>query len=99
MTMTTFKLGFWMLLHMAVLCFAGFMMIVSVYPVYAQRDAQDLGQRIGSDELTFDHRLTVIETKLDNDTFSHNMSLSGIALLLGEKMITILKKRVKGDTE
>lgn len=100
----TTKLMFWLLFHFAVLQFAIVMMVAAVYPVHAQNpQVEELTRRITSLEtLNLDHRLTVIETLLNDihgDHWGQQMTMGGTALLILERAVQAFRKKVKEEDE
>ena len=98
------KLFTFLLFHISVLTFAGVLFIAAVVPnVRAQNvlQVEDLSRRITSLEgLNLDHRLTIIETLLNDlhsDHWTHTGTMIGTALLILERGARAVAKKVKEE--
>jgi len=90
------------LFHFIVLAFALNLLLFALIPVHAQNSVErELDRRITSIEnLNLDHRLTVIETLLNDlkdESLWHKGSTIGTGLLILERGVWALKK--KNDKE
>lgn len=94
-----------MLFHIGVFLYAVVLMVTGVYPVHAQtrEEVSDLQRRVGNIEsLNVDHRLTVIETMLEDlhsDRWTHTGSLIGVGLLIMERAAQAVKQKIREADE
>lgn len=93
-----------MVFHAMVMLLGITLVIGALFPVHAQKaDYNDLTRRVESlESLQVDHRLTVIETKLDavlSNSWVHIAGSGGIGLLLLKEAIQAVKKKVKAEEE
>lgn len=96
-----FRLLGFMVFHISVGFFALVLMVTAFYPLHAQTHEQiaELDRRITSIEtLNLDHRLTVIETTLEDlhsDRWTHAGTMIGVALLTMERVAQAIKGKIK----
>lgn len=98
------KLFIWGVFHASVFLFACVLLIAPFVQVHAQNhlEVEDLSRRITTLEgLNLDHRLTVIETLLNNlndSKWPNGITTGGVGLLIFERVFFAVKKKVK-ETE
>ena len=100
--LSLFQTGFW-LFHGAVFAYAIILLTLAIAPAFAQSVQQfqitEHERRITSIEsltMSLDHRLTVIETLLNDlqsGTLLNRMTMGGTALLIAERAIAVMRKK------
>jgi hypothetical protein len=103
--MRTFRLLSFMIFHWGVVVFALILLATTMAPMVGQvrenPEVEDLTRRVGNIEsLNLDHRLTVIETLLNEvhgDHVPHLLTMGGTALLILERAVKAMSKRVQEE--